>query len=115
MQYPFLEKIKKLLEGKEKTIVWLAGQVGLSTKTIYNTVDINTASLEYTLKLSKILQFDFLKDYNEWLIENHQSPISTVNEPPGVYEAQKGLTVEVKVTGSYNAIGLHFADFLKAL
>lgn len=113
--YPFLNRIKERLEKQEKTLKWLADEVGISPKTINNNPDITQNSLDFILRISALLEFDFLKNYNEWLIENKEQPISMIAEPEGIYQKEQGITVEIKVTATYKTFGLHFADLLDTL
>ena len=115
MTYPFFERIRSLLDEQNETIEWLTNQLEKSPRWLYNNKILTAISLEEILKISEILKFDFLKDYNEWLAENNKNPISIVSEPPPVYKKEKGLTVELKISGSYSNIGMHFADMLEAI
>jgi hypothetical protein len=113
--YPFLFKIKERLDEKKLTLKWLAEQIGITTKTFNNNPLIADHSIDFVMKISRLLDFDFFKDYNEWLIQHNEPPITAFHEPEVLPTRQNGLTLELKITGSYANIGMYFGDFLKAL
>lgn len=116
MDYPFTSKIDELLDKKQQTKAWLSDQLGISSRTLYNKKNFAELSLDEILLMTKALQFDFLKDYNDWLRDNAGDSISMVREPETAYQKkEKYISVELKIRGTYEAIGLHFVDLLKII
>jgi hypothetical protein len=116
MGYDLFEKIRAILDNdKDQSLDWLVSKMGKSKKWFYNNRDIGGVALEDLLKLNSILKTDFLGDYNTWLIENNKSPISLVGEPDSKYKKEKDISVQIKITGTPQAIGLGFADLIKTI
>ncbi|RVT97308.1 hypothetical protein EOD41_19285 [Mucilaginibacter limnophilus] len=108
MAYDLLEKIREKLAANNRDLDWLIGEFEKSKKWFYDNRDITGLSYRNILQLSRLLKFDFLKDYNEYLAEHEEEAIHLFFEPPIEYKKPaKKMTVNLSITGVPNA----FKDF----
>jgi hypothetical protein len=120
MEYPILDIIKSKaasFNGDEgKPITKLASEIGKTSAWIYTIKSINDLTLDNILKISKALAFDFLSDYNHWLIEHDKPAISAWQEDAGSFTRKaKKIRVQFSLRGDPNDIGLNFTTIMKTL
>jgi phage-related protein len=99
MQYPFLQKIRQILDQKQEKLVWLAAKIDKSERWFFNNQDINKVELGIVNRISEILDFNFGSDYNKWLIEHEQKPMAMLHEPDGSYDDKVNrVTITLKIS-----------------
>lgn len=57
------KKIQEVLEEKNLTVVWFAGELGCSRTNVYKIFDKNSVDCNTMLRISKILNYNFFKLY----------------------------------------------------
>jgi hypothetical protein len=100
-EYPFLSKIKEKIKSKEKSVGWFIGEIERSERWVTGLKDIDKVLVGDVLKISEVLEFDFLADYHTWL--NREIPVlSIVKEPQIVYGASKAddITITINMRGN---------------
>jgi hypothetical protein len=117
MNYNLKAKIEETLNSKGKTRDWLAGQLGISEKTLYNYKLIGNLSLEMILKMSAALEFNFLEDYNEWLRENNEPAIASWSEEKIEYKktSKQLITMSLHLRGEADVFSKSFTAILNTV
>jgi hypothetical protein len=116
MEYPFKERIKKITDERDKTLVWLAGEINKTDRWIHGIKSINDLTLATITSISSALDFDFLDDYNKWLLDRNEPPLLLFAEPQAPYKKkEKRISVTLTVSGEHSAVGLHFGKVLDAI
>lgn len=65
-------QIKMKMKEKKKSVVWLANELGYSRINIYKIFDKRSIDSNILLRISTILDFDFLSLYTEELEQKKQ-------------------------------------------
>jgi len=117
MEYPIRERIEAQLTHLVKNKLWLAEQIGVSDKTIYNWKSIGNISLENILKLSSALEINFLEDYNQWLRDNDEPAVASWKEEEIAYKTtlKNSMTLTFSVRGDTDALSRHFSKLLNTI
>lgn len=85
--------------GGNKTITWLASELEKTPRTLYNVTDFSKLALSDIEKISRLLEINFIEDYNRWLIDNLQQPLSLFHEPEEPYQTKVNrVTVNLKIS-----------------
>lgn len=111
--YPFKDLIRQNIGNL--SIDSLASAVGKSRQWVYDRTIENT-DLADTLKISEVLNFNFLADYNRWLLDNEMQPIYpiTFNEPSAPYVLEKKIATHLKITAGISKYE-KFKEMLEAI
>lgn len=98
-QYPFMDKIRSRineLDDPEKTITWLAKEIGRAPRWFYDIEDFGKIPYQIIQDICRLLDFNFVEDYNQWRLKNNQSSLYVVNDPQEDYKREKQATVSVE-------------------
>lgn len=114
-KYPFLDKVTQGLVSKEKSLKWLASEIGRTDRWFYSIKDFEKIEFGLVEKISSLLEINFPADYAAWRLQNNMPPILHFQESQQVYLVEKKISVQIKITGTPQAIGLGFADLLKKI
>lgn len=114
-EYPFKALLKEKADESGKSIVALAKEIDKTDRWVHSIKSINDLTLDMILKVSRACQFDFLADYNKWVIDQGQPPFLKLEEPLVNYEKQKNLSVSISLRGTVQAFNNGFGDLLEVV
>lgn len=113
-RYPFLERIKEILDAKEKTLKWLAAEIDKSDRWFYNISDFSKLQFSDIEKISSVLEKNFLADFNNWR-HDHEPSAYLLNEPGEVYKKEKPakrVTIQLSLKASPTDIQSGLSDMI---
>jgi hypothetical protein len=100
------------LEGK--TTEWLCGEIDRSVRWIQALKNPENLDLKDINKLSELLDFNFIEDYNQWLVLQHQPPLYIMKEPAGVYNNERRRqTVMIKISAPVKIVEDNLSKMMK--
>lgn len=99
-EYPLKEKIKEVLADNDKRLPWLLGELDKSESWWFKLQSIDDLQFKTILKISDVLEFDFIVDYYKWAERSLSAGGYLVNEPQIEYDEETGMTVQFKWTGN---------------
>ncbi|HEY4195690.1 MAG TPA: hypothetical protein VGM63_09145 [Mucilaginibacter sp.] len=100
-EYPFQDKVRSALDIKKQKLAWLVAQFEKSERWFYNIKDFTKLEIGEVEKFSVILDTNFMADYNEWRISNHQDGLFMVAEPDAIWQKPlKRVSIQLKITAA---------------
>ena len=112
--YPFLAKVRELLKLEGKSTEWLCGEIDRSVRWIQALKNPENLDLKDLNKLSELLNFNFIDDYNTWRLSQHQEPLYIWKEPIGVYNAERRRqTVMIKISAPVKTVEDNLSKMMK--
>ena len=114
--YPFLSRIRERLALKQNSLEWLAGQMDRSLRWVQGLKDPSYLSVIELNRLSQLLEFNFMDDYNHWLVSEHKDPLYILNEPQGEYLLSlRRVAVRLDISGSVQAAEQNMGKMLREI
>jgi len=103
--YPFSSKVKQLTKQKDLTLLALGEQIGRSERWVQKIDKLEDISVGYVVKISEVLDFDFMSDYYAWLKRESPDALPMLSEPSDVYRSGNDITITVTMRGNIKKAG----------
>jgi hypothetical protein len=114
--YPIKEKIKEVLEEKNKKLGWLLGQIDKSSSWFFKIQAIEDLQFKTILDISDKLEFDFVLDYYKWKGQSVAGFVDEINEPTLKYNlSDTGMELTVTLKGTGKQIDNRFLEIFKTV
>jgi len=95
-EYPFTDRVKEQLLLKKRSINWLLGEIDKSNSWFFHIKSMFDLQMKTILEISKIVEFDFIRDYYEWMGNGNLM----VSEPSTGYIKEPEMSIQLTIKGA---------------
>lgn len=126
MKEPIGQLIRDAIRKKGITQEDFASEMGMSHRNLANLLNKNHIPIDQLVRVSKLLNQDFIKDYTDWLYENESVlkpyKLQTVSknqatDDESIYASipVEQISFSFKVQGTFEAVTSEMASFIQSV